>query len=65
MRVAPKIWPRASSGVPIRSRRSAEVSAAQNISRARASGQIRYARALRDNLPAVMAEFATGRLIFG
>ena len=43
---------------------TAEVSAAQNISRARASGQIRYARALRDNLPAVMAEFATGAIDF-
>lgn len=40
------------------------MSAAQNISRARASGQIRYARALRDNLPAVMAEFATGAIDF-
>ena len=38
---------------------TAEVSAAQNISRARASGQIRYVRALRDKLPAVAAEPAS------
>ena len=43
---------------------TAEVSAAQNISRARASGQILYARALRDNLPAVAAVFATGAIDF-
>lgn len=39
---------------------AAEVSAAQNISRGRASGQIGYARALRDKLPEVAAVFATG-----
>ena len=43
---------------------TAEVSAAQNISRARASGQIRYVRALRDKLPAVAAVFATGAIDF-
>jgi hypothetical protein len=39
---------------------AAEVSAAQNISRGRASGQVHYARVLRDELPAVAAVFATG-----
>lgn len=39
---------------------AAEVSAAQNISRARATGQVRYARVLRDELPEVAAVFATG-----
>ncbi len=43
---------------------TAEISAAQNISRARASGQIRYVRALRDKLPAVAAVFATGAIDF-
>jgi Domain of unknown function (DUF222) len=39
---------------------AAEISAAQNISRGRASGQIHYARVLRDELPEVAAVFATG-----
>jgi hypothetical protein len=39
---------------------AAEVSAAQNISRGRAAGQIHMARVLRDELPAVAAVFATG-----
>ena len=39
---------------------AAEVSAAQNISRARATGQVHYARVLRDELPEVAAVFATG-----
>lgn len=43
---------------------AAEVSAAQNISRGRASGQIGYARALRDKLPEVAAVFATGAIDF-
>jgi hypothetical protein len=37
-----------------------EISAAQNISRGRAGGQINFARALRDGLPAVAAVVATG-----
>ena len=41
---------------------AAEVSAAQNISRGRASGQIHYARVLRDDLPNVAAVFATGAI---
>ena len=43
---------------------AAEVSAALNISRGRAEGLIRYARALRDKLPAVAAVFATGAIDF-
>jgi Domain of unknown function (DUF222) len=43
---------------------TAEVSAAQNVSRARASGQIHQARALRDRLRAVAAVFATGAIDF-
>ncbi len=39
---------------------AAEISAAQNISRARAGTQIRYARELRERLSAVAAVFATG-----
>jgi hypothetical protein len=39
---------------------AAEVSAAQNISRGRAGHQIRMARVLRDELPAVATVFATG-----
>jgi len=39
---------------------AAEVSAAQNISRGRAGGQIRLAIALRERLPAIAAVFATG-----
>src|SRR5215211_7215059 len=39
---------------------AAEVSAAQNISRARAGGQVHFARVLRDRLPAVARVFATG-----
>jgi hypothetical protein len=39
---------------------TAEISAAQNISRGRASGQVHYARVLRDRLPQVAAVFATG-----
>ena len=41
---------------------AAEVSAAQNINRARASGQIHHARVLRDKLPGVAAVFATGAI---
>jgi len=41
---------------------AAEISAAQNISRGRASGQIHYARVLRDELPEVAAVFATGAI---
>ena len=41
---------------------AAEVSAAQNISRGRASGQIHSARELRDRLPAVAAVFASGSI---
>ena len=43
---------------------AAEVSAALNIGRGRASGLIGYARALRDKLPAVAAVFATGAIDF-
>ena len=43
---------------------AAEVSAAQNISRGRASGQIHHARVLRDELPEVAAVFATGAIDF-
>jgi hypothetical protein len=39
---------------------AAEVSAAQNISAARAGGQVHFARVLRDRLPAVARVFATG-----
>jgi hypothetical protein len=38
---------------------AAEVSAAQNISRSRAAGQIHFARVLRDDLPGVAAVFGT------
>lgn len=41
---------------------AAEVSAALAISRARAGGQIQYARALRDRLPLVAAVFAAGSI---
>jgi hypothetical protein len=41
---------------------AAEISAAQNISRGRAGNQIHLARALRDDLPAVAAVFATGAI---
>jgi hypothetical protein len=43
---------------------AAEVSEAQNISRARAGSQIRYARELRERLPRVAAVFATGEIDF-
>jgi hypothetical protein len=43
---------------------TAEISAAQNISRARAGGQIRFGRTLREELPAVAAVFATGAIDF-
>ena len=43
---------------------AAEVSAAQNISRGRAVGQVHYARTLRDRLPAVAKVFATGVIDF-
>ena len=39
---------------------TAEISAAQNISRGRASGQVHYARVLRGRLPQVAGVFATG-----
>jgi hypothetical protein len=39
---------------------TAEIAAAQNISRGRASGQVHYARVLRDRLPQVAGVFATG-----
>lgn len=41
---------------------AAEVSAAQNISRARALSQIHCARVLRDDLPGVAAVFGTGAI---
>jgi uncharacterized protein DUF222 len=41
---------------------AAEISAAQNISRGRASGQVHYARVLRDELPEVAAVFASGAI---
>ena len=41
---------------------AAEISAAQNISRGRAGGQIHLARVLRGELPAVAAVFATGAI---
>jgi hypothetical protein len=40
----------------------AEIAAAQNISRGRASSQVHYARVLRDALPQVAALFATGAI---
>jgi hypothetical protein len=43
---------------------AAEVSAALNISRARAGSQIRYARQLRERLPRVAAVFAAGGVDF-
>ena len=43
---------------------AAEVSAAQNISRGRAGTQIRYARELRERLPAIAAVFAKGDIDF-
>ena len=39
---------------------TAEIAAAQNISRGRASNQVHYARVLRDELPELAAVFATG-----
>ena len=39
---------------------AAEISAAQNISRARAVGQIHYGRTLRERLPQVAKVFAGG-----
>ena len=44
---------------------AAEVSAVQNISHARAVGQVRYARTLRDRLPQVAKVFAMGLIDFG
>jgi hypothetical protein len=41
---------------------TAEIAAAQNISRGRASNQVHYARILRDRLPAVAGVFATGAI---
>ncbi len=41
---------------------AAEISAAQNISRGRAGGQIHMARVLRDELPEVAEVFATGAI---
>jgi hypothetical protein len=41
---------------------TAEIAAAQNISRGRASNQVHYARELRDRLPQVAAVFATGAI---
>jgi hypothetical protein len=43
---------------------AAEISAAQNISHARAVGQIRYGRALCERLPAVATVFARGVIDF-
>jgi Domain of unknown function (DUF222) len=43
---------------------AAEISAAQNISRARAVGQIHYGRTLRERLPKVAKVFATGVIDF-
>jgi hypothetical protein len=42
----------------------AEISAALNISRGRAAGQLRYAIALREQLPKVAEMFATGAIDF-
>jgi Domain of unknown function (DUF222) len=41
---------------------TAEISAAQNISRGRASNQVHCARILRDRLPQVAGVFATGAI---
>jgi hypothetical protein len=43
---------------------AAEVSSVQNISHARAVGQVHYARALRERLPQVAKVFATGVIDF-
>jgi hypothetical protein len=43
---------------------AAEISAAQNISRARAVGQVRYARTLCERLPQVAKVFARGTIDF-
>jgi ABC-type phosphonate transport system ATPase subunit len=43
---------------------AAEISAAQNISHARAVGQVHYARTLRERLPALAKVFATGVIDF-
>jgi hypothetical protein len=43
---------------------AAEVSAVLNVSRGRASNQIRYARVLRERLPAVAKVFAAGLIDF-
>jgi len=43
---------------------AAEVSVVQNISRARAGGQVRMARVLRDELPRVLKVFLTGVIDF-
>jgi uncharacterized protein DUF222 len=43
---------------------AAEVSAAQNISRARAGGQVHFARTLRDRLPGVAKVFVRGTIDF-
>jgi hypothetical protein len=43
---------------------AAEVSAAQNISQARAGGQVHFARVLRDRLPRVAKVFGTGVIDF-
>ena len=40
---------------------AAEVSASQNISHARAVGQVHYARELRERPPALAKVFATGK----
>ena len=44
---------------------AAEVSAAQNISHARAVGQVQFACALWHRLPTVAKVFVPGKLIFG
>jgi hypothetical protein len=54
--LAERVWWRADPYEEV----TAEISAAQNISRGRASGQVHYARELRDRLPQVAAVFATG-----
>jgi hypothetical protein len=43
---------------------AAEISAVQNISHARAVGQVHYARTLRDRLPYVAKVFAAGMIDF-
>ena len=43
---------------------AAEISAVQNISHARAAGQVHYARTLRDRLPHVAKVFAAGVIDF-